>query len=206
MKVSPEDSTIIKRAGIEVNDFAQKSWQFISQNPLRILFIVCMSAALLGGCSSDESKAKSLQEKAREAMSEQRLDDAYTHYKEVVDRYPNSSVVDDARERITFIQGLSTAVDKFSSRTARDLVIKTARAIQNYRRRQGSYPKSLDALMPKLLSEPSIDPWGRPLLYERRGRGYRLSCLGADGRQGGSDEATDFVVVNGNFVSNPSGE
>ena len=60
--------------------------------------------------------------------------------------------------------------------------------------------------MPMMLAEAPIDPWGSPLQYERLKNGYRLSCLGGDSRLGGEGLATDFVVVNGNFVSDPFNE
>ena len=84
--------------------------------------------------------------------------------------------------------------------------VETARAVQSYRWRTGRWPDSLDDLMPKMIKEAPIDPWGRPLQYEKRKNGYRLSCLGGDGRVGGDGDATDFVVINGNFVSDPANE
>ena len=61
-------------------------------------------------------------------------------------------------------------------------------------------------MLPDLLGEPPIDPWGRPLFYQRkpRGRGYVLSCYGSDGRRGGSGDAADIFVEDGEFVGNPS--
>ena len=204
MKAWPEDLPIIKRRRVEVNALTSTPRGNIFRSLLRVGLLVCLCVAF--GCSSDEEKAQALHAKALEAMKEEKMDEALQHYRDIVDRFPLTDAADEARERITFLSGLNSAVDRFPSRTARDLVILTGRAIENYRRRQGKYPDSLDALLPKLLEEPSIDPWGRPLIYEREGRGYRLSCLGADGRFGGQGDATDFVVVNGKLVSNPSGE
>ncbi|NIM00096.1 MAG: hypothetical protein GTN89_04050 [Acidobacteria bacterium] len=140
------------------------------------------------------------------AVETQRFEEAIALYTEIVDRFPSTQAATNAEERITFLRGLSHSVDSFPSRSARDLMVKTARAVQSYRWRKGRYPDSLDDLMPRMLAEAPIDPWGRPLHYERLKNGYRLSCFGGDGRRGGEGIGTDFIVVNGNFVSDPFNE
>lgn len=128
-------------------------------------------------------------------------------YQQVIDRYPQSEAARRASRQIVLYRGLDEAVQRFPLREARDLMVKTARAIQSYKGRHGRPPASLDRLLPDLLAEPPIDPWGRALVYERTsgGRGYRLSCYGADGRPGGAGEAADWHVVNGAFVRDPGG-
>jgi hypothetical protein len=207
MKALPEDRTIIEPGELEVNALADASNTFFSREPLRVLRFVCLCAVLASvACTDDETKAKRLEADAVVAVEEQRFDDAIELYREIVATYPATETAHEADERITFISGLSHSVTSFPSRTARDLMVKTARAVQRYRWTKGRWPDSLDALRPDLLAESPIDPWGRSLQYERRRNGYRLSCLGADGRVGGDGEATDFLVVNGDFVTDPTDE
>ena len=202
MKVLPEDRTIIERAVAEVNDLTAAFVKFFSNKTLQSAIGLCLCVA----CTGDEDRAQRMAEKAVAAVEAQQLDEAIALYNEVVDRYPDTGAALHARERITFLSGLSYSVDSFPSRTARDLMVETARAVQRYRYRKGRYPDNLDALMPKMLDEAPIDPWGSPLQYEKLENGYRLSCLGGDSRRGGEGIATDFVVVNGNFISDPTHE
>ncbi len=207
MKALPEGRAIIERGVAEVNDLTAAFFIFFSNKILQIVTRLCLCVALVGvACASDEERAERLSQKAIAAVEAEQLDEAIALYREVADRYPQTTAAREAEKRITFLSGLSNSVDRYPSRTARQLMVTAARAVQSYRYRKGRYPDSLDDLMPKMLDETPIDPWGRPLQYERLKRGYRLSCLGADGRRGGDGDATDFVVVNGNFVSDPANE
>jgi len=207
MKALPEDRTIIERGVVEVNALPATFAKFFFNKTLQTVAMLCLCVALASGaCASDETKAQRLAAKAVVAVEAQQFDEAIALYGDVVDRYPTTDTAAHAHERITFLRGLAYSVDSFPSRTARDLMVKTARAVQRYRYSKGHYPDNLDALMPKMLDETPIDPWGRPLNYERFKNGYRLSCLGGDGRRGGEGVATDFVVVNGDFVSDPFNE
>lgn len=207
MKAQPEDRSIIEPGELEVNDLTDTSARFFSERHLRRSMSLCLCAiAFAAACANDDTKAKRLEKVAVLAVEEQRIDDAIALYREVVERYPSTESARTAHEHITFLSGLAHSVSHFPSRTARDLMVKTARAVQRFRWKRGRYPDNLDALRPDLLDEAPVDPWGRPLQYERRKNGYLLSCLGADGRRGGDSDAMDFVVVNGEFVSDPTGE
>ena len=207
MKALPEDQTIIERVVAEVNDLPAAFVKFFFNKTLPSAMELCLCIALVSvACAGDETKARRMAEKAVAAVEAQQLNEAIALYRDVIARYPNTEAAMNARERITFLSGLSHSVSSFPSRTARDLMVETARAVQRYRYRKGRYPDNLDDLMPRMLAEPPIDPWGRPLQYERLKNGYRLSCLGGDGRRGGEGIATDFVVVNGNFVIDPFNE
>ncbi len=207
MKAPPEDQTIIERAVAEVNGLTASFVNFFFNKSLQSTTVLCLCVALASvACAGDEGKAQRMAAKAAAAVEVHQLDEAIALYRDMVDRYPNTEAAVHARERITFLSGLSHSVNNFPSRTARDLMVETARAVQRYRYRNGRYPDNLDALMPRLLNEAPIDPWGSPLQYERLKNGYRLSCLGGDSRRGGEGIATDFVVVNGNFVSDPTHE
>ena len=207
MKGLPEARTIIERAVTEVNGLALAFGNFFFDKTLPSATGLCLCVALASAaCASDETKAQRMAEKAVAAVQAQQLDEAVALYRDVIALYPGTETAMQAQDRITFLSGLSHSVSSFPSRTARDLMVTTARAVQRYRYRKGRYPDNLDALMPRMLHEAPIDPWGRPLQYERLRNGYRLSCLGDDGRTGGEGIATDFVVVNGNFVSDPFNE
>ena len=172
---------------------------------LHIDVVLCLLAVFgTAGCVDDETKARRLANKAVALVEEQRFDDAIELYRDVIDRFPETETARNARDRVTFLSGLSHSVTSFPLRTARDLMVETARAVQRYRRTRGRYPDKLDDLLPKLLDESPIDPWGRPLQYEPLRNGYRLSCFGADGLRGGNDASSDFVVVNGEFRSDPT--
>lgn len=207
MKALPEDRSIIERAVAEVNGLPSAFTDFFFNKTLPAATGLCLCVALASGaCASDETKAQRMTKKAVAAVEAQQLDEAIALYREAIARYPGTTAAMQAQERITFLSGLAHSVSSFPSRTARELMVETARAVQRYLHRKGRYPDSLDDLMPRMLSEAPIDPWGTPLNYERLKNGYRLSCLGGDGRRGGEGVATDFVVVNGNFVSDPFNE
>ena len=207
MKALPEDRSIIERAVAEVNGLRSAFADFFSNKTLPNATGLCLCLALASGaCASDETKAQRITQQAVAAVEAQQLDEAIALYRDVIARYPGTETAMHAQERITFLSGLAHSVSSFPSRTARELMVTTARAVQRYRYRKGRYPDNLDDLMPKMLGQSPIDPWGRPLTYERLKNGYRLSCLGGDGRREGEGIATDFVVVNGNFVSDPFNE
>ncbi len=207
MKALPEDRSIIERAVAEVNGTPAAFAKFFLHKTLPSVAGLCLCLAITNGaCASDEVKAQRMGQQAVTAVEAQELEAAIELYRGMIARYPHTEAALHAQQRITFLSGLSNSVRSFPSRTARELMVATARAVQRYRYSKGRYPDNLDALMPKMLDEAPIDPWGRPLNYERLKNGYRLSCLGGDGRRGGEGVATDFVVVNGNFVSDPFNE
>ncbi|MFN9974305.1 MAG: hypothetical protein ACK58T_30845, partial [Phycisphaerae bacterium] len=65
-------------------------------------------------------------------------------------------------------------------------------ALEIHRRATGTYPASLDALVPSLL--PAVPPDGadgKPLRYARRGESYILYSIGADLRDDAGTRPTD---------------
>jgi hypothetical protein len=207
MQALSEDRKIIEPVAIEVNASRRDRESFFFVRPLRAAGLLCLLGALTNvACADDEKKAMKLERKAVKAVEQEEIETAIALYRDVIDRFPETNTARKARERITFLSGLSHSVTSYPARTARDLMVETARALQGYLRRHGRYPDKLDDLLPKLLDESPIDPWGRPLQYRRGRNGYRLSCLGADGVGGGEDDSQDFVVVNGEFRSDPTDE
>lgn len=77
---------------------------------------------------------------------------------------------------------------------------KLAAALALHQREHGSYPESLDALVPELLDEIPIDIFADgPLAYQRRGDGYLLYSVGRNAiDDGGSNE--DDGITNGEWI------
>ena len=184
----PGVNRIIKRDALEVNDvFAFESTSCNLLSPANVIF-----AALM------------LQAKEQVAAGE--LDAAVRSYHEILTRYPTSEAAARARREIVLYRGLAKAGSNSYVIEARDRVIKTARALQRFRDRNGRWPESLEQLTPSIVGEYPADPRGRAFEYLRKakGRGYVLACLGADGVRGGHGEAGDIFVEDGEFVMAPS--
>jgi hypothetical protein len=56
-------------------------------------------------------------------------------------------------------------------------------------------------LVPAAFASVPVDPWNRAFSYEKTVRGYRLTCLGADGAAGGDGDAADLLVIDGAFAA-----
>jgi len=203
-----EANRIIRRQHDEVNGRASRCSIFFStacRRPARVVALAVL-VATLPGCGGRESKAEALYDRAMGYVDADDLPAAVELFERVEQDYGDTAAAPRAHEAVLLYGGLERAVATYPARRARDLVVRTARAIQLGRGGRSGWPDSLDRLMPHLLDEPPIDPWGRPLIYEPKpgGRGYRLRCLGADGRAGGSGEAADLVVEDGEFVRDPT--
>ena len=163
---------------------------------------VALTLLTVMGCS--ERRANKLYESARVHVENGEFDDAVTVLETIVNLYPDTEAAERAAAEITLYRGLSTAVTSYPQRHARDRIVTTARGLYNYRRRHGSWPKALDDLKPRFVDEEPIDPWGRPFLYRVRGRRYVLASLGSDGAAGGTEDAQDWYIEDGRFVSRPT--
>ena len=169
-----------------------------------VLVLCCLGLQL--ACGGDESRAERLYGKAKDHVDAGELQQAADRYQEILDRYGATKAAERARHGLVLVRGLDRAVRTYSARTARQLMVETARAIQSYHARRGAWPESFDRLLQEWIQESPIDPWGRLLRYARkpRGRGYVLACYGADGRPGGQGDDGDFYVEDGEFVGRPS--
>jgi len=182
----------------------------VKKNRYRVqrAFVVAMlcSCIALGACDRSEQKAEALMNDAMQHVASDELERAVELFDDVVQRYPTTSAARRARQERLLYDGLAVAVETYAQRAARDLMIRTAKALGRARSAQRAWPLSLDRLLPTLIAEPPIDPWGRPLAYERKssGRGYRLACFGSDGRPGGEGDAEDFLVEDGDWVRAPA--
>lgn len=66
------------------------------------------------------------------------------------------------------------------------LAARTGLACRLYKSRNGSYPESLEALMPDILAEVPIDPFtGKPFVYRREGEGFIVYSLGSNEKDDG---------------------
>jgi len=146
-----------------------------------------------------------LYEDARRSIAANDIDGAIARYDEILQRFPDTQAAQRARDEVLLYTGLSNAKQSFPLRRTRELMVEAGRALERYHGRRRAWPDSLDELIPEYLAEPPVDPWGRMIAYERKGRGYRLRCLGEDGREGGTGDAGDWLVENGRFVRVPRG-
>jgi general secretion pathway protein G len=66
-------------------------------------------------------------------------------------------------------------------------------SIDLYHVETGTWPDSLQQLVPKFVKEIHKDPWGTEYAYVRTGDGYDVYSYGPDKAQGGGDD----IVVHG---------
>ncbi len=92
------------------------------------------------------------------------------------------------------------AADRAATTKVRADLATLEQAIEMYRLDHLSYPttdQGLNALESgDYIRRLPNDPWGNPYLYSvpgGDGRPYRIASLGADGREGGSDENADIT-------------
>lgn len=170
------------------------------------IFLIGLTTALVATLAcSREAKAERLYEEALEKVESGELRQAVELFEETVRLYPDTEAAKRAREDVTLYRGLADAELMYPLRRAREEVVRTARALQRFRDRRRRWPEHLEQLMPDYVSQLPMDPWGRVLLYKRKGkRGYALATLGSDGALGGRGEAADLFVEDGSFVRSPS--
>lgn len=164
----------------------------------RLVLALSIAAASLG-CS--DQKADRLYREAAARVDRGDLEVAVERLERIVRDYPDSPAAARARKDVIVYRGLLEAARRYPVRRAADSVIQTSRAIERYHRERKAWPVRLDDLVPAYLPAVPADPWGRRLGYRVKERGgYVLSCLGSDGAQGGTGDASDLVVEDGAFV------
>jgi general secretion pathway protein G len=101
-------------------------------------------------------------------------------------------------------------IDSARIKTAMTQMRSLSGALDRFRLDTGRYPSSSDGLQalmvapggasnwrgPYLNNDLPLDPWGKPYVYRQpgsAGRDYDLLTLGADGKEGGSDENADIL-------------
>ena len=79
-------------------------------------------------------------------------------------------------------------------------LMRVAVSLTTWKIEHGAYPDSLDELVPDLLTEiPTCARWKRPLVYERRGKGYLLYALGANGEDDNGNDFAAYRFYNGEY-------
>lgn len=77
----------------------------------------------------------------------------------------------------TMMPAAASAMHTTKSLAAKTQLTHVAAALAEWQERNGAYPDRLDALIPSLLDQKLIDPFGERLQYANRGEGYLLYCL-----------------------------
>jgi hypothetical protein len=174
----------------------------------RWLVICCLLLVALSIACTREGKAERLLASAKEQVEQGELEKAVELYDRLLGEFAGTEAAKSAEREAVLYRGLAEAVQSYPARTARDLVLQTARAIQRYRGARRSWPGTLEDLVPQHLRKVPIDPWGRQIRYaaKKTGRGYYLGCYGEDGQSGGTHDDADWLVEDGNFVRKLSRE
>lgn len=190
-----ESARIMKRRSGEVNT------PHARRARVSIVACVAMLALATTACDGRERRADRLWRQALERVEKGETQAGVDLLQKIIDDYPDTPIAAKARDQIVVYRGLAHAVQSYPSRRAHELMVQISRAIEAYKSETHRAPPRLEDLVPGKLASIPADPWGHPFAYEADGRGYRLRCLGADGAVGGSDEAEDLLVVNGDFTA-----
>jgi hypothetical protein len=79
-----------------------------------------------------------------------------------------------------------TVFMKHATLEASLLATRSGLACRLYKKRNGSYPESLEALVPGILKEVPVDPFtGKPFTYRREGEGFIVYSLGSNEKDDG---------------------
>jgi hypothetical protein len=183
------------RRFIEVNTRARHLSSIFFLASLTIIVLLSSS------CDGTERRAERLWRRALERVEKGDTQGGVDDLQKLITMYPDAQIAKKAREQIVVYRGLANAVQSYPMRRARELMVQMSRAIESFKRERGQAPVALDDLVPGKLASVPLDPWNHPFEYESTARGYRLQCLGADGRLGGDGDASDIRVVDGAFVA-----
>jgi hypothetical protein len=168
-----------------------------------IVACVAIVLATLTSCAQHERRAEKLWRQAQERVAQGKTEQAVELLQKLIDDYPDAEIAVKARDQIVLYRGLAHAVQSYPTRRARELMIQVSRAIETYRAANGRAPAALDELVPAQLAAIPDDPWGGRFVYEPAGRRYRLRCNGSDKAEGGTGDAADLIVADGEFSAAP---
>ena len=181
--------------------------------------------ALTLSCSSEDPRLpQSLYNQALElTKSADKKQEAKSLMELVATRYPDSPAGNQAKKDLFLLDTLLKLDIQDRQKKVKTTMRRTMDALTRFQQQKGEYPSSLAQLVPEYLETIPETTWGHPFFYRpyvkkpiedvpgKRGAvvqrintkydGYFLVCLGVDLQPGGEDMAADYVVVNGDFVS-----
>lgn len=175
----------------------------VNGEPWAAAMLALVAILALPACGGGHDRqADRLYREASAHIEKGQIDEAVKQLEVLVRDYSDTEAGKKAKGEIVIYRGLAHAVDEYPERRAAESMIRTARAIERYHARKKTWPASLADLVPGDFAVIPSDPWGNPLEYERKdgGKGYRLSCYGADRARGGVDENADILVEDGEFL------
>ncbi len=117
---------------------------------------------------------------------------------------------------IAIITMLMSAVGMYAIGHLRETRVTTAKnelktlenALDSYQVITGRYPDVQQGFEPllerRVLRDPPIDPWGNPFRYELVNGVPVVSTLGADGLEGGTDDAADLSTADARAQKRPT--
>lgn len=175
-------------------------------NVVAFSFLLLLAAVFMlsaPGCDTREPAAEKLYREAMEKVDAGDHAAAVEILDRIIRQYPTTRAAEKARKDVVIYRGIAGAKSRYPIEVARDLMIKTGRALETHRMRRGRFPQRLEEIMDKV----PIDPWGNPLEYAatRGGRSYALRSYGGDGMPGGEGENGDLMIRDGRFVT-PQGK
>ncbi len=171
------------------------------RSPQRARAFACALLVACVACGGGDRSAERLYREARERVAQKDYAGAVERLDAIVRDHASSPLAEQARRDAILYRGLDEAVKRSPERRARETLVQVARVLERYRAAKRELPGDLASLVPSWIDRVPDDPWGRALAYERTPRGgYRLSCLGADGKPGGTGDDADLVVEDGAFA------
>ncbi|RMF76534.1 MAG: hypothetical protein D6738_01260 [Acidobacteria bacterium] len=164
-----------------------------------VALLVSGALCAAGACRSPEREAQRALEQAL-ADDRRPAPELRAELERIVETWPETEAARRARREIQSVDEIDRALARGLGLRAWDAVRAVARAVEQYRARHGRLPERIEDLVPRHLARLPEDPWGRPVVYTRRGRGYVVVSYGQDGLPGGSGAARDYVVDSGRVV------
>ncbi len=87
--------------------------------------------------------------------------------------------------------------DKARWGRAQTEMVELSKAVNLYELNNGDYPESLADLTESYPNGPPVDPFSKEIYeYEVGDDGFTITCLGADGAEGGEKPADRDIIVN----------
>lgn len=191
----PKSARIMRRESGQVNG------RTVPTRLLSALVALVALVAIATACGGDRAADK-LYREGSEQIAKGDTRAAVATFERIIREFPESEAATKARRDITVYRELAEAVERFPRRRAREILVQTGRALERFHATNRRWPASLQELVPGDLDREPTDPWDRPLQYRLLpgGKGYAMTCLGADGSEGGEGDDADLRVMTGRFV------